>query len=355
MNRKKPVEYKDIKSRKEFDYLLKNRLINFTPLAYENSDCNTASASEYNSVIRNAENLYLEICEHEGIRPILGVILYLSLFLWLPWIIISHILYWIIPVIFFIDFNTLTYYLPLVLLALVVLFTMNEESSSLKGYKNRLMVGRSGLTDLFLRANREIEVATVVSKRLRDTRNQNSMRQANIQNYTALCNNIIDELQMTVPREFMVNIKNSLAYYLDEDIKTPTLRIWNKNLVNEKLFLEIWRACGKPIEDSGIDYDQDDFGKRGEHWSDIKSSILKQNINPWETFREFKAKMIEDISMINNIRDNHWDLYLAIEEERIIWDQAKKNVAEYGEYESLIRRWANGEKLTALLVEMDLD
>ena len=72
-------------------------------------------------------------------------------------------------------------------------------------------------------------------------------------------------------------------------------------------------------------------------------------------FREFATAMLNDLSIINQIRDNHSDLFYAVMDERIVWSDAKDKVLKYGEHESLIRRWANGEKLSALLVEMDLD
>ena len=177
----------------------------------------------------------------------------------------------------------------------------------------------------------------------------------NIQLFEDTCDKIIDDIAMTVPRDFTMSIKNSLTKYVDDDSNPPHLEIWNNISVDEDLFLQLWRACGKPVEDLGMQY-EDDFGKRGEHWSKIKNEILKENIaENSRRFQEFASAMLNDLSILNQIKDNHADLLDSVMNERIVWSDAKDIVLKYGEHESLIRRWANGEKLSALLVEMDLD
>ena len=346
---KRRVEYKDIKSRREFDYLLKNRLIDFTTIA---------KAGSYNDRIRKLETFYSEMEYRTPAKVMIGVaVLFVIpvLYLWIPWIIIAHILYWIIPSIFFIDFDIVTYFGPLSLLVLTYAFASREELQRIKKLKKDLAGEYTTMAELYIKATQEIEATNHLIEGRNIINQRVTKSKLNMQFFEETCDKIIDDIAMTVPRDFTTSVKNSLTFYVDDNSNPPHLIIWNNISVTEDLFLQIWRACGKPLEDLGVQ-DDDNFGKRGEYWSKIKSDIMEQNIAVNSAkFEEFTSAMLNDLSIVNQIKDNHADLFGAVMDERIVWSDAKNKVLKYGEHESLIRRWANGEKLSALLVEMDLD
>ena len=83
------------------------------------------------------------------------------------------------------------------------------------------------MAELYIKAKQEIEA----SKRREEVENIIHRRvtkaKLNMQFFEDTCDKIIDDIAMTVPRDFTKSIKNSLAEYFDDDSNPPHLRIWN--------------------------------------------------------------------------------------------------------------------------------